>query len=139
MRVAQQLVHGSHRAASEDVFGRSVCSQLQLLSPSRVNLSPEGGRELAVLLDHPHLTEPQPSQRLEAPGRESRSCLVALCGPPRQAAPPGNQPLLVMSCTDTSGACRTLSAHLQGSWRHSEDGYHLTRPRVQLSLIQVWR
>lgn len=89
------------------------------LPVTRVSLSPEAGRDLAVPLHQPHLTEPQPSQRLEAAGRESRMCLMALCALPRQAAPAGSQPLLVMSCTDTPRACTTLSAHLQDNWRHS--------------------
>lgn len=99
---------------------QSHCAPSSTCSPlTRVNLSPEGGRELSVLQDQPHLTEPQPSQGLEAAGRESRSCPMALCALPRLAAPAGSQPLLVMCCTDTSRAGRTLSAHLQDSNWHS--------------------
>lgn len=111
---------------------------LHLLSlATHVIVRPEG-REV----DEPHLPTPQPSCRLEAQGREVGSCHMAPLSLTKVGSTSWQTAFADYNhapSLGTSGVCKTLSAHLKESWRHSADGYHLKRPPVHLRLVRVQR
>lgn len=90
------------------------------LPVTHVNLGPEGGRELAVLLGQPHLTEPQPSQSLEqqsgsqgAASQPSVPCwgrqhqlATSLCWLCPALTHPGNAEPSLLTCRTTAGPQR---------------------------------